>query len=187
MRRSNCRLVRQGWDSTSRTHSTAAAYCRALGSRRSSERELQMPSDGMVTIARCSTPTEASILKGKLDSAGIWSILVDAETIGMHWLFSNALGGVKLRVRAPDAELARELLRETPPELPQTVGEADEAWTCPECGSKDTEYERFSRKFAFITWILMMVPLPYWKNSWKCRKCGCTWKEVPDDKPPAGA
>jgi hypothetical protein len=114
-------------------------------------------------------------------------MLADAETIGMAWIFSNALGGVKLRVRAEDADLARELLTEPPPDVAPNLTEGDDAMLCPECGSKNTEFERYSRKFAFLTWLVLMVPLPYWRNSWKCRECGCTWRQVPQGKPPAAA
>ena len=48
--------------------------------------------------------------KSILDSAGIESFLADENVISMNWLWSNALGGVKLQVRKTDAAIASDSL-----------------------------------------------------------------------------
>jgi hypothetical protein len=55
---------------------------------------------------------DALVAKSILDSAGIKCFLSDETTIRMDWLWSNALGGVKLWVRQEDVETAMELLKE---------------------------------------------------------------------------
>ena len=52
--------------------------------------------------------------KSILDSAGIESFLADENVISMNWLYSNALGGVKLQVRNADAAIASDLLNQKP-------------------------------------------------------------------------
>ena len=56
------------------------------------------------------TLPEALLAKSILDSAGIESFLGDQNIIRMDWFLSNALGGVKLRVREEDVEAATALL-----------------------------------------------------------------------------
>lgn len=64
----------------------------------------------LVTIRRFRDVPQAYLAKGVLDSAGIESFLFDTNVIWMDWLWSNAIGGVKLRVREEDAEEALALL-----------------------------------------------------------------------------
>jgi hypothetical protein len=55
---------------------------------------------------------DALVAKSILDSAGVKCFLSDETTIRMDWLWSNALGGVKLWVREEDVETAVALLEE---------------------------------------------------------------------------
>jgi hypothetical protein len=68
----------------------------------------QLPS--VVTLRQFLTVQEAVIAKSILDSAGIESFLADENVISMNWLWSNALGGVKLQVRKTDAAIASDSL-----------------------------------------------------------------------------
>jgi hypothetical protein len=45
---------------------------------------------------------EALLAKGLLDSEDIKCFLSDENTVGMNWMWSNALGGVRLWVREDD-------------------------------------------------------------------------------------
>ncbi|MGA2509581.1 MAG: DUF2007 domain-containing protein [Candidatus Acidiferrales bacterium] len=56
---------------------------------------------------------EALLDKSILDSAGIECFLFDENMIRLDWFLSNALGGIKLRVRQEDAETAAALLEES--------------------------------------------------------------------------
>ncbi len=64
----------------------------------------------LITVASFSFPHEAHIARAKLDSEGIPATLADEYTIGMQWLYSNALGGVKVQVPEPYAQQAVEIL-----------------------------------------------------------------------------
>lgn len=64
----------------------------------------------VVNLRQYMTLPEALLAKSILESAGIESFLGDQNIIRMDWFLSNALGGVKLRVREEDVELATALL-----------------------------------------------------------------------------
>jgi hypothetical protein len=66
----------------------------------------------LVTIARFSFPFEAQIAKSKLEAMGIPAFVADEHTINMDWLYSNAMGGVRLQVLQEQAAAAIELLKE---------------------------------------------------------------------------
>ncbi len=66
----------------------------------------------LVILRQHMTLPEALVAKSVLDSAGIESFLGDQNIIRMDWFLSNALGGVKLRVREEDVEAATDLLNQ---------------------------------------------------------------------------
>jgi hypothetical protein len=72
----------------------------------------------LLTIRQFRDLPEALLAKSVLDSAGIECFLGDDNLIRMDWLWSNLLGGIKLRVRQEDALVAARLLEgEDPAEV----------------------------------------------------------------------
>ena len=72
----------------------------------------------LLTIRQFRDMPEALLAKSVLDSAGIECFLGDDNLIRMDWLWSNLLGGIKLRVRQEDALVAAHLLEgDGPPEV----------------------------------------------------------------------
>lgn len=137
----------------------------------------------LVTVATFNDPLEAQLARGKLESVGIRSTLADDNLVAMDWYYTNAVGGVKLQVMPADVAVAREALAEvraarTERESQGSVDEPMEAGepVCPKCGSADVYYERFSRKLAFLSMLLLRVPLPFLKQKWSCEACGHTWE-----------
>jgi len=133
----------------------------------------------LVTIATFSYPMEAELAKAKLDSEGIFAFVADGYTVTMNWLYSNAMGGVKLQVPEPDVERALDILAYEPHK--QAAHEADlidsaNQEPCPKCRSNDTEYQRLSTRLVFLSWLLLSFPLPFFKRKWKCNNCGFSWK-----------
>ncbi len=53
---------------------------------------------------------KAELAKTALEEEGIFVVLHDRETVATDWLISNAVGGVKLKVRQEDAERACRIL-----------------------------------------------------------------------------
>ena len=63
-----------------------------------------------VVVASYSFWHEAQIAKSSLEAAGISVLLADEHTVNMQWLYSNAIGGVKLLVPPESVEQARSIL-----------------------------------------------------------------------------
>ena len=78
--------------------------------------------DGLITIGSYSTLLEANLVKSELEAFGVDALLENANTIGVYWLWSNLMGGVKVRVaEAQFAEAQRILETEAgdPPDEPE--------------------------------------------------------------------
>lgn len=67
-------------------------------------------SDRLVTIATFETAPRAHVARAALEDAGIRVFVADEEIVSMDWMLSNAVGGVKLKVRESDAERALAVL-----------------------------------------------------------------------------
>jgi predicted RNA-binding Zn-ribbon protein involved in translation (DUF1610 family) len=119
----------------------------------------------VVVLARYATVAQAELARSALDAAGIDAAIGDEELVTMNWLYSNAVGGVKLLVAEEDAERAAEVLSsEADVESGghaaavesdgESGGMAAALQKCPGCGG--TEYTRIPklRLFLFATILL---------------------------------
>jgi hypothetical protein len=112
-----------------------------------------------VTLRQFRDLPEALLAKGSLESAGIQAYLVDDNMIRMDWFISNLLGGIKLKVRAEDAEAASEILNQPIPAVLDVEGVGNfEQPQCPQCQSLDVTYMEY-------------------KRGWTCGACGNEWQE----------
>ena len=66
--------------------------------------------DEFITVATYDKVTDAHIALGRLAAEGIEGQLFDDQLVQMDWLYSIAVGGIKLRVSRGDAKAAREVL-----------------------------------------------------------------------------
>jgi Putative prokaryotic signal transducing protein len=120
---------------------------------------------------------EALLAKGSLESAGIQAYLLDDNMIRMDWFISNLLGGIKLKVRAEDAEAASEILNQPIPETLDVEGVGNfEQPKCPRCQSLDVSCEELNKTFSYIA-AYAGVPIPVYKKGWTCHACGNEWEE----------
>lgn len=130
----------------------------------------------LVVVARYSFPLDAQIAKSNLESAGIAAYIADEHTINMQWLYSDALGGVRVLVAASDLEEAREILGE---DFSPSVIEASDSGSenvpercCSYCGSHDVELYTKGKRSAFVIFILLGFPLFFYQHGIKCHACG---------------
>lgn len=65
-----------------------------------------------VTVARYDTMPEAHIAMGRLHAEHIDAWLADEHLVQTDWLYSIAVGGIKLQVNPEDAEKALQVLAE---------------------------------------------------------------------------
>lgn len=63
-----------------------------------------------VTVATFDDMPSAHIALGRLRAEGIEAVLADEHLVQADWLYSLAVGGIKLRVPAAEAARAREAL-----------------------------------------------------------------------------
>lgn len=75
------------------------------------EKDLIM--DDLKTLISFTYPHEAHMAKGYLESNGIESILKDEMTVSVNNFYSNAVGGVKLLVKASDYDNGIRLLKDS--------------------------------------------------------------------------
>ena len=125
----------------------------------------------LTTIATYSFPYEAQIARAKLDSEGIPAFIADEQTINMQWLYSNAMGGVRLQVPEPYIQQALDLLAEDSSEVVEREQGID-ITPCSACGSTDTEPYQKGRRWAFLAFLGLDFPLFPVKNTVRCQKCG---------------
>ena len=64
-----------------------------------------------ITLAQYSTGPQAHILRTRLEADNIPAVVADEHQVTANWLWSNALGGVKVRVPEPYQERALEVLK----------------------------------------------------------------------------
>ncbi|MDW6094280.1 DUF2007 domain-containing protein [Vibrio rhizosphaerae] len=127
----------------------------------------------MVVIARFSFPHEAQIAKASLDCAGIASYIADEHTVNTQWLYSNAMGGVRLMVAEDDAEEAIQILNS---DFSQSVDHElvteSVKDVCPHCGSADLFAFTKGKRPAFLVFLLLGFPLFFYQHGYKCHRCG---------------
>ena len=124
----------------------------------------------MITIARFSLAIEAHIARAKLESEGIPAFVADEHTITANWLYSNAMGGVRLQVPNACAEHAHAILATDFTE-DLIAEQGHDALTCTHCGSSDIQVFTKGKQFAFAMFLLIDFPLwPFWRVA-QCLAC----------------
>lgn len=130
----------------------------------------------LITIARCASVHEAYLAKSELAAFGIDAFLTDAHTISANWLWSNALGGVKIQVLESQVQEAMDVLesaanREPPAEeVPTDSGEI-----CPTCSSANTRFF-LNKRGSFLTWLVLGFPVIPSFTKHVCLDCGARFK-----------
>jgi hypothetical protein len=131
---------------------------------------------GFVILRRFRDMPDALLAWSILDSAGLESFLFDEITVRMDWLWSNLLGGVRICVKAEDAEEGDQILKLGILERfnVEGVGEFEQP-RCPQCWSLDISYEDLNKPVAYACTFLFYLPIPIHRQRWKCQTCGYIW------------
>ena len=72
------------------------------------------PGNRPIVVRRYRDMPQAFVEKSVLEDAGIECFLQDDNVVRMDWLWSNAMGGIKLVVRQKDVEEAESILSQGP-------------------------------------------------------------------------
>ncbi|MFY2508533.1 DUF2007 domain-containing protein [Vibrio pectenicida] len=125
----------------------------------------------MVVVARFSFPHEAHIAKTSLEAAGIESYIADEHTVNTQWLYSNAIGGVRLMIAEQHLEQASIILDTDFSTALSAEKSATSQDCCPECGSVNIEPFTEGKRSAFLVFILLGFPLFFYKHGYRCSDC----------------
>lgn len=90
---------------------------------------------------------EANIIMGRLQEEGINCWLRDEHTVTIDPILTNAIGGIKLMVAAPQLPRAMELLQAYREQKKKLI-------RCPNCGSHNVELVTTPRKAANWFWTI---------------------------------
>ncbi len=118
---------------------------------------------------------DAHILKIKLESEGIRCFLFDEHVVSVNPLYSNLVGGIKLKINEEDLVHAKNVVLEIE-QTPYTT-EDEQIIACPKCGSAHIESGYPSMRSieavlsAIASFLLFIFPL-YRKSVYKCLDCG---------------
>ncbi len=128
----------------------------------------------LVTVARYDSSIQAHIVKAHLEGHGLVCFVFDEHIVDMNPLYSNAIGGVKIKVREKDSEEALELVQALD-KKPYT-DENDTVIACPNCGSEEYFKDFNSMRnvgsvlAAIFSLLTFLFPI-YRKRVYRCKEC----------------
>lgn len=120
--------------------------------------------DELIKLAAFVWPIDAYLLKMRLEADGIRCYIFDDNIIGLNWLYSYTVWGVKLYISSKDLEQALEIVDQ---------GSIEED-RCFNCDSSNLEFKRIYWWLLFGSYYILGVPIPF-KGTWKCKDCGERW------------
>lgn len=129
----------------------------------------------MKVVASFSTPAEAHLALTRLTSAQIEAVIRDELTVTLNWLWSNAVGGVKIEVVEEDIPAALLILAQPPVE--------EGLINCPFCGSSETGIRVLS-VFSAVC-LMLKLPIPATRVIVDCHRCHKTHDIARNGSPPA--
>ena len=119
----------------------------------------------LITIKTFDNSIDAHLLRIELENEGIECYIYDEHTVTVFPLYSNAVGGIKVKILKKDLELAKSILLS-----------AIKTVICPNCASQNIILNYKSMKglkgilSAFTSLFTTTYPLHY-KMVNKCREC----------------
>jgi hypothetical protein len=133
----------------------------------------------LVTARIFDNAIDAHMLKSKLESEGVLCYLQDEHTISIDPLYSNAVGGIKLRIKEEDIEKTKLILQEI--ENTPYRDEDNEIAQCPRCESTElianyNSMKGFYQILSAIVSILLTIFPIHLKTVYKCKSCGTEFK-----------
>lgn len=126
------------------------------------------------TVKVFQNPMDAYILKATLESRGINCYLFDEHIVSTNALYSNLVGGIKLKVGIRDVAAVREILEEID-QTPYT-DESNQAICCPRCQSTNLESGKIKttgiwpKIVAFISLVFGTYPVSV-SRVYRCKDC----------------
>lgn len=135
--------------------------------------------NSLTTIKVFDNSPEMHVYKNSLELEGIECYAFDEEMVTIDPFLTNAIGGIKLKVREQDVLQAQSII--TSIDNQPITDENDEVVCCPNCNSTDLISGFRSMKDAkgvlsFIVSIGLWVYPLYYKYVYKCKSCDHEFK-----------
>lgn len=131
----------------------------------------------LVVIRSFDNYISANIMLSRVRDAGIPAALLDELTVTIDPILSNAIGGIKLAVRADFVSRANEFLRLLEKERLATP-------QCPQCKSSQIELvaKQAPRNIfmVFLTWMLGSYAISP-EKVYQCQQCGYESEKFPEN------
>lgn len=128
--------------------------------------------DTFVLLVSFQYSSEALIYKGKLESEGIEVFMRDSNIVDSNPLYSNAVGGVKLFVRAEDVDKAKAILSQV---SKFSLDENNQLIKCPKCNTEQvdmmTSINDVKSLLSFIFSLLFVLMPFHARYKYKCSNC----------------
>lgn len=139
------------------------------------------------TIITFTNPQEAYIAKAYLDSEGIESYVLDDLTVQVNFLYSNAIGGVKVLVRDTDCERGIALLEkggyinrnhadDTSKLNVVCIDEKTDKTVCPFCQSDNIGKKKGLHFWSPLIYLILGLFVPIYKSTYRCYDCEKEWR-----------
>ena len=132
----------------------------------------------MKIVASFREPYAAHLAKGLLEAHDIPAVIADEHIVGMNWLYSQAVGGVKVKVADEHYDTAREALKK---DYRGDLDLVDESKLppapedrCAKCGSDSISPNRYSM-WCLIPSLAFTVPFFFRRRQHRCDECGHKW------------
>jgi hypothetical protein len=140
-----------------------------------------MDTNSLVVYKTYYDPMVANIELSVLQSCGIFCRLADENLILVNPLYTQALGGIKLQVRAGDVQQVTEILNARHQDAASAMAESEaEVGPCPHCGSgKVHEVElpkKVQEKFDTLAKLAYMLYPSLPQQDYCCEDCGKVFK-----------
>jgi len=139
------------------------------------------------TIITFTYPQDAHMVKAFLESHEIPTYISDELIAQVNNFYSNAVGGVKLKVCDDDFSTAKELLISAgyinPDVTPKRNIELLKKGItpkelCPFCKSRNIGRKRESNILSVVLFFILGILFPLFRRSWVCFDCNKEWKYV---------
>lgn len=127
----------------------------------------------MKTIAAFRDTHQAYLVKGQLEAEGIPAFIADENLVSINWMYSNAIGGVKVKVPENVLEQARDIIASY--QNKENITEKIDTDICPKCGSTSISPNGYSLWSRMLT-LILLFPLFVRKKNWTCNSCGLKWR-----------
>lgn len=139
------------------------------------------------TIITFTSPQEAYIAKGYLESQGIDSFIFDDMTAQVNLLYSNAIGGVKILVRDADYERGIEILKKGG-YINMNIDETNRKFNivsadkktdkkkCPFCQSDNIGKKKGLNILSPLIYLILGFFVPIYKSTYCCYECEKEWR-----------